>query len=83
MKTWLKLAVVSSALFLGAIAQAENVAPPGPAPVDDGGNFLEKLQQELQKLSGGPQQAQSADASNLLDNMHQQLQGGSQRVQSA
>lgn len=69
MKTWLKLAIVSSTLFLGAAAQADN-APAAPAPEggpaavgpveDPGANFLEKLQQELQKLSGGPQQAQSA-----------------------
>ena len=52
----------------------------------DAQNWLEQLQQELQKLSGGPQQAQSADAQNWLEQLQQELQklsGGPQQAQSA
>ena len=52
----------------------------------DAQNWLEQLQQELQRLLGGPQQAQSADAQNWLEQLQQELQrllGGPQQAQSA
>ncbi len=52
----------------------------------DAQNWLEQLQQDLQKLLGGPQQAQSADAQNWLEQLQQDLQkllGGPQQAQSA
>ncbi|MBN3859061.1 hypothetical protein GKC56_00615 [Neisseriaceae bacterium PsAf] len=75
MKNLLKVMTMSAAFFTVSNVQAEGIE-----------GFLENIQKELQKQSGGPQQAQSADNGNWLENLQKELQkqsGGPQQAQSA
>jgi len=81
-----------SSAFLNLVKQIQSTDKENSDQIVDNNEKKDKTtrdidsQQELQKLSGGPQQAQSADAQNWLEQLQQELQklsGGPQQAQSA